>query len=171
MACISPMPAYSLTLICSELCTTGKARLSLGEDDEELYNGLDYVDETYYYDKDKLTRGRVELCVNGSFRGICRDSWDFNHATVVCKELGFSEYGKYIGIVFCHMLGIFIFLFHILGAIPVTTGQFSSASLLLSSTTINCNGSEASLLECVSQVEEEDCIRDDAGVVCQGKLI
>ena len=79
-----------------ELCATGDVRLSLGEDDE-FYNGLDYVDESYY--KDKLTRGRVELCVNGSFYSICRDSWDFNHATVVCKELGFSEYGKYIGII------------------------------------------------------------------------
>ena len=86
------IPLHTL-LNCLELCVTGDVRLSLGEDDVDLYNGLDYVDETYYYEKDELTRGRVELCMNGSFYGICRDSWDFIHATVVCRQLGFSEYG------------------------------------------------------------------------------
>ena len=96
---------YNLFL---DLCATGEVRLSLGEDDEEFYNGLDYVDETYYYDKDKLTRGRVELCMNGSFYSICRDSWDLNHATVVCKQLGFSEYGMLVCVVYCVLFHTFI---------------------------------------------------------------
>ena len=62
-------------------------------------------------------------------------------------------------------------MFHTIGAIPVTTGQFSSTSLPLLSMTFNCNGSESSLLECASQVEEEECMREDAGVVCQSRLI
>ena len=76
-----------------ELCKTGEVRLSLGEDDEDHYIGLDYVDENYYYDKDRLTRGRVEFCSNGSFYSVCRDNWSYPHAAAVCKQLGLSSYG------------------------------------------------------------------------------
>ena len=79
---------------------TGEVRLSLGEDDEDLYNGLDYVDETYYYDKDRLTRGRVEFCSNGSFYSVCRDNWSYLQAAIVCKQLGLSAYGIVVKIYF-----------------------------------------------------------------------
>ena len=40
------------------------------------------------------TMGRVELCMNGQWRTICRDSFDDYDASVVCKQLGYSPYGK-----------------------------------------------------------------------------
>ena len=46
---------------------------------------------------DELSRGRVEICHNGEYRAICADSgerWDNRDAMVVCRELGFSPYGK-----------------------------------------------------------------------------
>ena len=43
--------------------------------------------------KDALSRGRVEVCVDGIFRTVCEDDWDDNDASVVCSELGFSRYG------------------------------------------------------------------------------
>ena len=39
----------------------------------------------------------MEICHNGQYRAICADSdegWDNRDAMVVCRELGFSPYGK-----------------------------------------------------------------------------
>ena len=34
-------------------------------------------------------KGRVELCINNVWGGICNNSWDNVDASVVCKQLGF----------------------------------------------------------------------------------
>ena len=59
----------------SELCVNGSVRLT-------------YPNQYYFY-------GHVQVCIGGVWGSICRNRyWDNNDASVLCKQLGFSPYGR-----------------------------------------------------------------------------
>ena len=75
------------------MCIDGDVRLIVSDDADLFYMGLTDYDPSYY-DKDGLRVGRVEVCVGGRYGSICYDSWDNKDASVVCRQLGHSPYGR-----------------------------------------------------------------------------
>ena len=58
-------------------CTEGEVILANYTSDD--YQGISF------------TGGRVEVCVNGTFRPICDQGWDDQDADVVCNAMGYNR--------------------------------------------------------------------------------
>ena len=83
-----------VTPIYVAMCMDGAVRLLVGSG-TDYYLGTTHYDSSYYSKPgmDGLLRGRVELCMNGSFGQVCDNQWTNQDASVACRGLGLSPYG------------------------------------------------------------------------------
>ena len=79
---------------CMSQCVHSSVRLIPSDYTAESFYSQegDYAD--YYFIKDELSMGRVEVCVNSEWRTICSGQWDNPDSSVVCRQLNFSPYGR-----------------------------------------------------------------------------
>ena len=109
------------------------------------------------------TMGRVELCINGEWGTICIHSFDDNDATVVCRQLGYSTYGKSI---YCTVKIIKCFE----GVVSdISYREFYDSSIPIFIFDLNCTGTEDMILNCpyIERGSYTCSSRYDAAVICQ----
>ena len=123
--------------------------------------------EEYYFIKDELARGRVEICVNGSYGTVCDDDWDNTDASVVCRQLGFSSHGM-CSVCTCSDTLTQHAAYNNTGSIHLPTGSFGTVLEPVLSD-VSCDGTEIQLLNC-SHTTGSCTSGEDAAVICQGKL-
>lgn len=41
-----------------------------------------------------INSGRVEVCIDSTWSSVCDIHWDDDDASIVCKQLGYSKFGK-----------------------------------------------------------------------------
>ena len=99
VVCITP--SSNVTPTCVATCMDGALRLLVGSG-TDYYLGTAHYDSSYYSKPgmDELLRGRVELCMNGSFGQVCDKQWTNQDASVACRALGLSPYGQSIDLYF-----------------------------------------------------------------------
>ena len=120
----------------------------------------------------------MEICINNVWGTVCDDSWSSTDATVVCRQLGYSTTGIYIGQKFqVSMSFVIIDCSHIVivfvptGAVAFGNAHFGAGSGSIHFDDVGCTGSENTLIDCPrrSTVYCRYAHSEDAGVRCQGK--
>ena len=120
--------------------------------------------DVHLYGSSYSTIGIVTLCINGTWGTVCGDKWDNNDASVVCKHLGYSRYGK-IYIINSN------FISFIKGAIPAGN-YYNNNGYPVYIFDLNCTGTEDSIWDCSYNQTTQSCSHKtysnkDASVICQ----
>ena len=89
--------------------------------------------------------GRVELCIDGQYGGVCDSSWDDTDASVVCKQWG--DYTPS-------------------ASVASVDSIYGQPGVSFVATDFQCDGSEATLADC-SYTASSDCGQHNgAGAYC-----
>ena len=80
-------------------CQDGDVRIGIGNFTNFYTTISDRED--YYFIKDELARGRIEVCIGERYGTVCDSQWNNQDASVFCSTLGFSHYGQSL-LCYCH---------------------------------------------------------------------
>ena len=127
--------------------------------------------------------GRIEICVNATWGTICSDFWENMDASVICKQLGYSEYGLFssshaynmhgCAIIVCMLTAVVVCTICYVGAVA-GQGLYTDTIWPFHIIDLNCTGVERTIWECPHNglFDDYSCSsRNDASVRCQGLLI
>ena len=109
-----------------------------------------------------VLRGRVEVCINGTWGTICDHHWTQQEASVVCSHLGYSPYGiKYSWCIHYN--------FNLSLGSMATTNLFYNYDWSIGLYELRCSGNETNIWDCSYNTSYggQYCGRyDDASVFC-----
>ena len=110
-----------------------------------------------------VIEGRVEVCVNGTWGGVCDDFWGGVDARVVCRQLGYSDQCKQ-----SESKSFSIFTMSITIVYETGYGRFRTRTTPIHLDNMHCNGNEESLFQCrYNGVGIHNCRGSDgASVLC-----
>ena len=83
---------YCVLVICYTVVLGGKDGGSLPSCME---NGAVQLEAMEHNDTCGTVEGRVQICEQNSWKGLCDTEWTMSDATVTCKSLGFSALSKF----------------------------------------------------------------------------
>lgn len=143
-------------------CLEGSVRLDLKED---YFNENQAVLDLHGGEK---YLGRVEVCIMTTYHTVCYNDRNDSYAPTACKQLGFSPYGK-----FCISISRnAVMLIPYTGAVAVRSRFFfdlepSGRSPL----SLQCARYTADSVDQCDHLSQQQCVLDEAGVVCQGRRL
>ena len=91
--------------------------------------------------------GRVEVCANGIWKMVCHDNWNQPDGNVVCRELGYGEYGNRVR--YASFYG------------------HSDNGFLFGN--VRCSGNEERLVDCTVNANSQCSVLSSAGVQCSNR--
>ena len=141
-------------------CLEGSVRLNLRED---YFNENQAVLDLHGGEK---YLGRLEVCTMTAYHTVCYNDREDSYAPTICKQLGFSPYGK----LFIPISRNTIMLIPCTGAVAVRSRFFfdlepSGRSPL----SLQCASYTADSVDQCNHLSQQRCTLDEAGVVCQGR--
>lgn len=111
--------------------------------------------------------GRVEVCIMTAYHTLCYKGREDSYAPTICKQLGFSPYGKFSCIIHFRMIVIMLILFA--GAVAVRSRFFFNLEpSRRSPLSLQCARYTTDSIDQCDHLSLSQCVLDEAGVVCQG---
>ena len=138
-------------------------------------------------------QGRVEVCINKGWGGVCSPGWGAFDTRVVCRQLGHMELGMknyyndsqfflfhlfvlFLLITSCSCMyhiprSVFIILILCIGSVAYILEEFGKAIVPAFLSEVSCSGRESHLFKCpYDSYSALTCTQPHAGVKCEGKL-